>query len=413
MPTSQRRRPKDRKATIALTAAELFCVRGFHNVGIEDIAGALGITGPALYRHFPTKQAILAAAVEELGDGFVETVSAAETVSTGQTVTTAAEPDPSDRLESVVRALVRFTLDRRSVARLYQWEGRHLPDRERARLAGRFDSTLRVLRNLLLEVRPELPKRDATTLVTAALSVIASPSTHRASLARAAAEHTIAGCARSVLTAVLPAARGHRARERQPEHLALLPRRERLLAEAVRLFHERGYHAVSIADIGEAAGINASSVYTHVASKAELLAAAYYRATSRLELATADALVDAATPEQALRRLVETYVRITFEQVDLAAVYVSESENLPPADRHQLRVAQRRHVDTWVWLLGEFGGGERPAVLRFRVHAALNVVTDLARSAGRSVTEAGTAALVLSLLDPTARSASRSSPAGR
>jgi AcrR family transcriptional regulator len=71
----------------------------------------------------------------------------------------------------------------------------------------------------------------------------------------------------------------------------------------VRQFDERGYHAVSIADIGEAAGINASSVYAHFASKAELLAAAYYRASSRIELATA--LVD-------------------------AAVYVSESENLPP-----------------------------------------------------------------------------------
>ncbi|MBB2914558.1 AcrR family transcriptional regulator [Streptosporangium becharense] len=391
MPPSRRRRPKDRKATIALAAAELFCVRGFHNVGIDDIAEAVGITGPAIYRHFPTKQAVLAAAVEELGDSFAETVAAA-----------AGGEDPAERLQAAVRALVRHTLDRRSVARLYQWEGRHLPAEQRARLAERFDATVRTLRDMLLDARPELSRQDAATLMAAALSVIASPSTHRASLARAAAEHTVGACVRALLTADLPAPRRGRPGDPGPERLGLLPRRERLLAEAVRLFHERGYHAVSIADIGEAAGINASSVYTHFSSKAELLAAAYYRATSRLELATAAALVEAGTPAQALRRLVETYVRITFEQSDLAAVYVSESENLPATDRHHLRVAQRRHVDTWVGLVAEPGGGEPPAAIRFRVHAALNVVTDLARSSGRSVTEERTAALVLRLLEPPA-----------
>ncbi|WP_132123212.1 TetR/AcrR family transcriptional regulator [Actinocrispum wychmicini] len=373
------RRPKDRKATIALAAAELFCARGFHNVGIEDIAKAVGITGPAIYRHFPTKQAVLAAAVEELGDSFAETAAAVD------------QEDPAERLDAMTRRLVRYTLDRRSVARLYQWEGRHLPAEQRARLAERFDTTVHSLRDTLLETRPELSKLDAATLVTAALSVIASPSTHRASLARAAAEHTINACVRAVLTADLPEPGQRQPRERG--QLAMLPRRERLLAEAVRLFHERGYHAVSIADIGDAAGINASSVYAHFASKAELLAAAYHRATSRLELATTAALTDADTPAEALHRLVETYVRITFEQSDLAAVYVSESENLPPADRHQLRVAQRRHVDTWVGLLDGDG-------IRFRVHAALNVVTDMARSTGRSATEARTTALVHRVLEP-------------
>ena len=214
------------------------------------------------------------------------------------------------------------------------------------------------------------------------------------------AEATLTACVRSVLAADLPAPDCPPPRSAPPpDQLALLPRRERLLAEAVRLFHEHGYAAVSIADIGEAAGINASSVYAHFPGKAQLLAAAYYRATSRLELATADALVDAGTPARAVRALVETYVRITFEQSDLAAVYVSESENLPAADRHRLRVAQRRHVDTWVGLVGELGRAEPPAAIRFRVHAALNVVTDLARSTGASVTEARAAMLVHRLLD--------------
>ena len=32
------RRPKDRKAQIALVAAELFCDQGYHGVGVDEIA---------------------------------------------------------------------------------------------------------------------------------------------------------------------------------------------------------------------------------------------------------------------------------------------------------------------------------------------------------------------------------------
>src|SRR5436190_23645374 len=53
-------RPRDRKAQLAAVAAELFRARGFPGVGIKDIADAAGVTGPALYRHFADKQAILA-----------------------------------------------------------------------------------------------------------------------------------------------------------------------------------------------------------------------------------------------------------------------------------------------------------------------------------------------------------------
>jgi AcrR family transcriptional regulator len=383
MPTSAHR-PKDRKASIALAAAELFCARGFHNVGNEDIAAKVGITGPALYRHFPSKQAILTAAVAELVGTFAERVHAANGIE-----------DPGERLRSALCGVIGYTLDRRSAARLYQWEGRHLDPADRATVAGTFDAAVRGLRDMLRETRPELSARDATLLINAALSVIASPATHRTSLARAKIEQTIVDSATAVLAARLPAPRRSAARDYRPE---LLPRRERLLIEAMRLFHERGFHAVGMADIGEAAGISASSCYAHFSGKADLLAAAYYRATNRLEQATAEALLDADSPAQAIGRLVDTYVRFVFEQADLAAVYVSESENLPPKDRHELRAAQRRHVDTWITVLSEVDGRVSSAVLRFRVHAALNVAGDLARSAGSSATLARTTALVRRVL---------------
>ncbi len=58
--------------------------------------------------------------------------------------------------------------------------------------------------------------------------------------------------------------------------------RERLLNAAERLFSERGYHAVSMADIAEATGVRKASLYHHVPNgKEELFVEIASRAFSR------------------------------------------------------------------------------------------------------------------------------------
>lgn len=51
--------PLSRRDQILAAAAELFARHGFHGVGIDDIGAAVGISGPALYRHFRSKDAML------------------------------------------------------------------------------------------------------------------------------------------------------------------------------------------------------------------------------------------------------------------------------------------------------------------------------------------------------------------
>ncbi|MFD2395962.1 TetR/AcrR family transcriptional regulator [Prauserella oleivorans] len=71
-------------------------------------------------------------------------------------------------------------------------------------------------------------------------------------------------------------------------------------------------------------------MYRHFASKADLLAAVYYRAAERLAVATSTAIESATDPGEALRKLVDAYVAYTYQDSDLAAVYLSEYGNLPP-----------------------------------------------------------------------------------
>jgi AcrR family transcriptional regulator len=52
--------PTSRREQILEVAAELFAQHGFHGVSISDLGAACGFSGPALYKHFRSKQAILA-----------------------------------------------------------------------------------------------------------------------------------------------------------------------------------------------------------------------------------------------------------------------------------------------------------------------------------------------------------------
>jgi AcrR family transcriptional regulator len=49
----------NRRDQILDVAAELFAEHGFHGVSIADLGAACGFSGPALYKHFRSKQAIL------------------------------------------------------------------------------------------------------------------------------------------------------------------------------------------------------------------------------------------------------------------------------------------------------------------------------------------------------------------
>ena len=48
-----------RRQQLLDAAAHLFAERGFNGVSIEELGAAAGVSGPALYRHFPSKEAML------------------------------------------------------------------------------------------------------------------------------------------------------------------------------------------------------------------------------------------------------------------------------------------------------------------------------------------------------------------
>src|ERR1700712_5575329 len=66
------RSPRQRE--LITVASRLFSKRGYHAVGINDITAELGLTGPAFYRHYPSKEALLIAVLDESISSHLEEV---------------------------------------------------------------------------------------------------------------------------------------------------------------------------------------------------------------------------------------------------------------------------------------------------------------------------------------------------
>lgn len=125
-------------------------------------------------------------------------------------------------------------------------------------------------------------------------------------------------------------------------------RRPEIFAAALRLFRERGFHATSINDIGDEAGVAGTAVYSHFATKQEVLAEAIREGAGRIQVGMTEALAgEAQTPEAAHESLVRSYVGVVLDNADMNACYMLESRNLDPEVRQPLLRKERSLRNTW------------------------------------------------------------------
>jgi len=96
-PTQRSLRKADRRAAILDAAATLFAARGYAGVTLDELGAAVGVSGPAVYRHFPGKGAVLAAIL----------VDASRALLDGAERVLAVDAAP----EAALRALIRFHVE--------------------------------------------------------------------------------------------------------------------------------------------------------------------------------------------------------------------------------------------------------------------------------------------------------------
>ncbi len=157
-------RGRNRREAILTEAARLFHHSGFHETGIDEIGAAVGITGPGVYRHFESKQHLLAAILDRNLQQHQDIVAEVEVMSL----------PPRDALVKLVELSAAALAANRDAAALYFQEARNLPPDE----LGRYT---RIQRNLITDwvkllraVRPSMSDEDARVAVRAVAGMLNS-----------------------------------------------------------------------------------------------------------------------------------------------------------------------------------------------------------------------------------------------
>ncbi|MEV8219566.1 TetR/AcrR family transcriptional regulator [Microbacterium sp. NPDC077391] len=116
--TPRNRAKAERTDAILVAAAELFGARGYSCVSLEDIGAAVGVSGPAVYRHFAGKQALLGALL----------IGVSEDLVAGGTAVVRDPTDERTRMAMLVDFHVDFALRNAAVIRVQDRDLSHLSE---------------------------------------------------------------------------------------------------------------------------------------------------------------------------------------------------------------------------------------------------------------------------------------------
>ncbi|MTE16734.1 TetR/AcrR family transcriptional regulator [Nocardia aurantiaca] len=157
-------------------------------------------------------------------------------------------------------------------------------------------------------------------------------------------------------------------RVRDPE------RASKILDAAAELFAAKSFHTVSLAEIGQAAGIVGSGIYRHFSSKYAVLVALLDDAMTRLA-ADADAILsDGSDSAVTMRRLIDSQIEFCLNRRRHVQLYRNEANALQPEDGRRLRRMQRRYNEDWTTTLLELRPQLSETAARALVYAAIAAI---------------------------------------
>lgn len=148
MPLSQ---TSSRKEQILRAAAQLFAEHGFHGVSIAELGAAVGISGPGLYRHFPSKEALLARML----------VGISERLLAGAQELADRIDDPAALLAQLVDFQLDFSLREPELITVHDRDLANLPDPDRHRVRALQRAYVEIWVDTLVRLRPALSAEAA------------------------------------------------------------------------------------------------------------------------------------------------------------------------------------------------------------------------------------------------------------
>ncbi|MBI3217585.1 MAG: TetR/AcrR family transcriptional regulator [Mycobacterium sp.] len=163
-PSRRSRLKSDRRSLLLAAAERQFAERGFLAVRLEDIGAAADVSGPAIYRHFPNKEALLVELLVEISTRLL---------SGGRAVVDAAA-DPAAALDGLVDFHLDFTLGEPDLIRIQDRDLDQLPAVALRQVRRSQRQYVEIWVHVLRELTPGLDEADARLKAHAAFGLLNS-----------------------------------------------------------------------------------------------------------------------------------------------------------------------------------------------------------------------------------------------
>jgi AcrR family transcriptional regulator len=153
----------ERRLQLVRAASRLFAERGFRAVSMEDLAAEAGVSGPAVYRHFASKEALLADLLIDVSQQLLEQGTQRSTSSS-----------PLEALRTLIAFHTDFALRDRDLIRIQDHDFANLA-LEDARTVSRLQRAyLDVWVDVLREIDSTLAEGVARTKIQAVFGLLNS-----------------------------------------------------------------------------------------------------------------------------------------------------------------------------------------------------------------------------------------------
>jgi len=162
---------------------------------------------------------------------------------------------------------------------------------------------------------------------------------------------------------------------------SLTSRRDQILDVAAELFAEKGFHGVSIADLGAACGFSGPAIYKHFRSKQAILSEMLVSISEELLHEGERRVEDASDPTTALTSLVDWHVSFALAHKPLIVVQDRDWAALPLEAREKVRKTQLAYIEVWVAVLRALHDNLNHERARARVHAGFGLINSTPHSA--------------------------------
>ncbi len=138
-------------------------------------------------------------------------------------------------------------------------------------------------------------------------------------------------------------------------------RKDQIHRVAQNLFRQRGFSATSMRDLAKAVGIEPASLYSHIASKDQLLQDICFQMAQEFFEALDQSQIPGVKADEQLRMAIDGHIRIILDNLDASAVFFHEWRHLKEPALTEFKELRKQYEERFRSIVRE---GQEQRVLR-------------------------------------------------